>query len=93
MLVLAATYAAEESVVSAELDGETVLLNVQSGIYFGLDAIGSEIWKMVEPGATEEHIVQRLAADYDVEINKLRADIREFLDLLLTKGLVREVTD
>ena len=78
-----------ELVVSAELEGEAVLLNVETGIYFGLDALGSEIWKMLEQGAKEEEIVVCLLESYEVEEGQLRADIGKFLNLLNEQGLIK----
>ena len=79
-----------DSVVFAELDQEAVLLNVETGVYFGLDELGTEIWNLLAKGATENEIVDRLGAEYEVEPDQLRADVREFFELLLRNGLVRQ---
>jgi hypothetical protein len=78
-----------ESVVSADLEGEAVLLNVETGVYFGLDELGSEIWHLLEQSQTEEAIIQHLMGEYDVSADVLRADLVDFLDVLRDKGLVR----
>jgi hypothetical protein len=82
---------AAESIVSAELDNEVVLLNVQTGIYFGLDEVGGRIWALLETGASEDEIFHKLVDEYEVEPNELRADLMEFLDVLTSRGLVRTV--
>jgi hypothetical protein len=82
---------ASESVVGADMDDEAVLLNAETGIYFGLDAVGTEIWKSVEAGAREDEIVERLRAAFDVDEAQLRSDVAEFLDLLIAKGLAQVV--
>jgi hypothetical protein len=79
-----------ETVVSAELDDEVVLLNVETGTYFGLDAIGSRIWRLLAQGAAEGDILERLLAEYDVEPAQLRSDLSGFLGVLTAKGLVRQ---
>ncbi len=76
-----------ESVVCAELDEEAVLLNIETGIYFGLDAVGTRIWNMLKEGVTESSIVDQLLEEYDVEPARLRADVAEFLDQLAAKAL------
>lgn len=78
-----------ESVVTAELDGEAVLLNVETGTYFGLDRIGSDIWRYLEQGSTESQIAEQLMRDYEVDEAMLRVDLAEFLVLLESKGLVQ----
>lgn len=80
-----------ESVVCAELGDEAVLLNIETGIYFGLDAVGAEIWGMVVAGLAEDEIHRRLLADYDVPPERLRADLDGFLDALIANGLARVV--
>lgn len=93
MQVLNQTLRASESVVSADLDGETVLLNVETGVYFGLDPVGTEIWKVLEKGATEDDVVTRLGEIFDVDAVQLREDVREFVSLLQEKQLVLGVAD
>jgi hypothetical protein len=83
------TLAVNESVVYAELDDEAVLLNVETGIYFGLNPIGTGIWKALSEGADEGAIVDRLAEEYDVERAQLEVDVMEFLGGLLVQGLIR----
>ena len=78
-----------DAVVSAELDDEAVLLNVETGVYFGLDAIGTRIWELLKRGASEDEIVQLLLDEYDVELSELQPDVARFLDLLVEKGLIQ----
>ena len=82
-------FTVNESVVFAEHDDEAVLLNVESGVYFGLDEIGTVIWNLLSSGATEEDIVQRLFELYEAELSQLRADVRQFFITLQDRGLVR----
>jgi hypothetical protein len=82
-----------ESTVFTQLDDEMVLLNLETGTYFGLDALGSRIWKLIEQGATEAAIFEQLLTEYAVEPLELRADLSAFLDLLGEKGLTHQVND
>jgi hypothetical protein len=76
-----------ESVVSADLDNETVLLNIETGLYFGLNELGSTIWSMLEAGEQQDAILERLMEIYDVERDCLQRDMQDFFDLLETRGL------
>jgi hypothetical protein len=78
-----------ESVVSARLDGEAVLLNVETGIYFGLDEVGTRIWELLAQGADERKVLGQLLQEYDVEEAQLSADISGFIAHLAAAGLVR----
>jgi hypothetical protein len=75
--------------VSAQLDGEAVLLNVDSGVYFGLDSVGTRIWELLSVGASEADIFDRLLDEYQVDAQQLRVDLAGFLDILVSKNLVR----
>lgn len=80
----------DESTVSAELDEEIVLLNVETGLYFGLDAVGARIWTLLGEGVdSEECLAAAMLEEYDVEPAELRADLAAFLDRLIAKGLAR----
>jgi hypothetical protein len=78
-----------DTVITARLEEETVLLNVETGIYFGFDALGTRIWGLLAVGATEEEIFTQLLEEYDVAPERLRRDLVAFLDQLADKGLAR----
>ena len=44
----------EDEPIAAEVDGEVVMLSERAGAYFGLDGIGSEIWKLIARAAPRE---------------------------------------
>ena len=77
----------KDSVIHAFVGGEAVLLDVESGLYFGLDEVGARIWQLLVAGASEESIVDQLLEEYDVERSRLRADVTGFLTVLVAKGL------
>jgi hypothetical protein len=77
-----------QSVVFAELGDEAVLLNTDTGIYFGLDTVGSRIWALLAEGMREEQIHGQLLREYAVRSDQLRDDIARFLRGLEDRGLV-----
>ena len=93
MKVMERRIRAKDSIISAELDNEAVLLNVETGIYFGIDAVGTRIWQLLESGSTADKIFAQLQEEYEVEPGVLRADLTEFLDLLQANELVQFVDD
>ena len=52
--------------ISKELGDETVLLELDSGSYFGLDAIGTRIWKLINDGKNLNEICDTLLDEYEV---------------------------
>ncbi len=83
-----------DDVVFRELDGEAVILNLDSGIYFGLDEVGTRFWQLIEQDGRVALALEALEAEYDVETDVLRADVDRLVDALVEKGLmVREDDD
>lgn len=75
------------NVVYADLDGEAVLLNIETGTYYGLDAVGTRIWQLLSDGSQLEAVFDTLLGEYDVPPDELRVDLTAFIDTLVAKGL------
>ena len=83
-----------DDVVFRELDGEAVILNLDSGIYFGLDDVGTRFWQLIEQDGRIALALEALESEYDVETEVLRADVDRLVAALVEKGLmVREDDD
>lgn len=78
-----------DDVVSRELEGETVLLNLASGMYFGLDAVGTRIWQLLEAQHTLQVVFEKMLEEFDVEEATLRHDLLALVERLSTCGLVQ----
>lgn len=81
-----------EGVLVRELEGEAVLLNLASESYFGLDAVGTRMWAALTGSDSIEAAYEKLFAEYEVEPEQLRADLRDFVARLVDAGLI-EVRD
>ena len=79
-----------DAAVVRDLDGESVILNVQSGIYFGLDRIGTRIWQLIDELGDLDSIVRVMEEEYDAERDVLRADVEALIEALLEKRLITE---
>lgn len=77
-----------DQAVLSRIGDETVILHLDSGVYFGLDAVGTVIWDMVQTGASRSDLKTALMAKYDVDPTILEADIARFIDQLLENGLL-----
>lgn len=80
-----------DNVVFRNLAGESVLLNLDTGTYFGLDAVGTRLWNLVAEHGSTASAIQTLLAEYDVDEPRLKRDVETLIDQLLAKGLL--VTD
>lgn len=78
------------SVLFREVDGQMVLLNLESEQYYGLNAVGADIVTRLtsQPYGTA---FAELARDYDVDLEVLRHDVEHLIEALERAGLVRRV--
>jgi hypothetical protein len=88
-LSLADRVTVPEAVVSRELDGETVVLNLETGIYFGLDAVATDIWRVVQAGGLLQEAFDSLRGQYEVDAGVLRDDLLRMVNQMAVKGLVQ----
>ena len=77
-----------KQVMSQEVRGETVLLDLSGEIYFGLDAIGTHVWRLLREGRTLEQLLNEMSAEFDVGRDQLEIDVTEFLEKLMSAGLI-----
>jgi hypothetical protein len=77
-----------EAVLSRELQGETVLLNLDTGVYFGLDEVGTAMWRALRDGGRIRAAIDALLPAYDVERATLEADLLQLADTMLARGLI-----
>lgn len=80
-----------EDVVFRELEGETVLLNLASGTYFGLDAVGTRLWQLLGEHQTLQPVFDHMLEEFDVDADTLRADIVALVERLSANGLLQQV--
>ncbi len=76
-------------VISQEVSGETVLLDLQSENYFGLDEVGTRIWQLIKQTNDLQAIFETLLAEYDVSEERLRQDLDTLLGEISGLGLIR----
>jgi len=85
---LDATVTVPEDVVFRELDGEAVILNLESGTYFGLDAVGTRMWQLLDAHRTLRRTLEALEEEFDATPEQLATDLIEFVGQLHAKGLL-----
>jgi hypothetical protein len=77
------------AVLTAEVDGEIVMMSIEQGRYFGLDDIGSDIWKRLEQPCSFATLVDRLVSDYDADQATIAADVEALLGRMAAQDVVR----
>ena len=77
-----------EDVAFRELDGEAVLLNLGTGVYFGLNPTGTRIWNLVAEHGSLQKVFEAMEDEYDVSPNSLENHLLQLVEQLREKGLV-----
>ncbi len=77
-----------QATVGTELEGETVILDLDAGVYSGLDAVGTRIWQLLEREQTVADLCTVLLEEYEVGIEQCRQDLLVFLKDLAAQNLI-----
>ena len=75
-------------VMSRLVDDETVLLDLASGMYFGLDGVGKRIWESVSEGNSLADTAAVITSEYEVEEEQALKDVIAFASDLVERGLL-----
>jgi len=76
-----------DTIFAQEVDGEMVLLDLNSENYYGLDSVATDIWRILKEGKTLNECANEMAELYGVEIDRIKRDLEIFVDKLLEDGL------
>ena len=87
-MTLQSTIRASSDQVSSDLNGEAAILNLKSGVYFGLDPVGSTVWRMLAKPTTIGAVRDAMLSRYEVEAEQCERDLLELLTKLSQHGLV-----
>jgi hypothetical protein len=74
--------------VSADLAGEAAILNLKSGVYYGLNTVGARIWSLIQEPRTVENIRDTILNEYDVDPERCESDLLQLLQQLAAEGLI-----
>ncbi len=78
-----------DDVVFRELQGEAVILSLESSRYFGLDPIGTRIWQLCEAHHSLRRVWDAMQQEFDAPGEALQADLLKFVDELSANGLLK----
>ena len=88
----AVTLSRAKDAISTELDGETVILNIETGVYNGLDQVGTTIWNLLENPISFGDLTEGVMAEYEVGAERCSNDLCSFLNDMLQNKLI-EIRD
>lgn len=74
--------------VACTVSGEVVILHLDEGVYYGLNAVGTRVWQLLDQPRRVDEIIDALVAEFDVDRERCAADVRELIEQLVSRGLV-----
>lgn len=85
---LHSTIRAREDNIWCELGGEAVILNLKTGIYYGLNPVGASVWALLRKPLTVAEILSGITAEYEVSRDDVLRDVRKLLSQMAAEGIV-----
>lgn len=77
-----------DDAVCRALGDEAVVLNLASGMYYGLNTAGLRVWQVLEQGGSLDSARDAIVAEFDVDRETAARDLEVLIDALASKGLV-----
>jgi hypothetical protein len=77
-------------VAAKVIDGEAIIMNLTTGMYFSMDQVGAVVWDWLEAGRSLGEIIQELVARYEVPAEDAKADLDQLISQAIEDGLISE---
>jgi hypothetical protein len=87
-LMMSTIVKAADGQVSCDLSGEAAILNLETGVYYGLNAVGAFIWNLIQKPVSVEQIKEAILAEYEVDPARCERDLLRLLNELADRGLI-----
>ncbi len=83
-------YVRNPELIATDMDGDTVMMNIEHGEYYGISGVGSRVWELLEKPVTIEEIVTIICREFDVSQVTCKADMGQFINELEALGLLSQ---
>ena len=77
-----------DSIPATELDGELMMMSVDSGEYYAINEIGSSVWGLIEEPKSVSELCSQLREQFEVDADECIADVLEFLAKATELGII-----
>lgn len=92
-ITLKTIIAHKKDLPSTNIDGEIALMNIETGKYFTMNLVGSDIWNKTINPISVENLVSSMKNEYDIDIDTCRQQVLIFLEKLLCEGIIEILSD
>ena len=80
-----------EDVIAQQVGEEMVLLDLEAGVYYGLDPVGRRIWELLTKHRRLQVVFETMVEEYDVTPEVLEQDLLQLVQELQARGLTQVV--
>ena len=77
-----------EQIPSAVIDEEVALMSIETGKYYAVNSVASDIWRILEKPSSVDELITSLTSEYDVDNETCTAQVIPFLEKLISEGLI-----
>lgn len=79
---------AVDDVIDSEIDDELVMMNIDTGDYFGLNDVATAVWLKVRETTTYSDLIESLIEEFDVKPEQCETEVNELLTQLNAAKLI-----
>jgi hypothetical protein len=76
-----------QDLIATDMDGDTVMMSIEHGEYYGISGVGSRIWELLEKPTSFSVIVATICLEFEVDKEKCQSDALVFIRELVDNGL------
>lgn len=87
-IALSSVIVKNAEIVTADMDGETVMMSIETGKYYNLGKMGSIIWGMLDTPLSVETLLEKLMEKFNVGRGQCEKEVSSFLSETYKEGLV-----
>lgn len=77
-----------QELLTSEVDGEVVMMNIESGKYYGINSVGAEIWRLLENPVSVSNICGELVKTFEIDNPTCETEVLTFLGSLEAENLL-----
>jgi hypothetical protein len=87
---MSAKYIQNKKVIQSKIGDEVVMLDMDSGFYFGLNSVASIIWEKLEKPISLEEVINELLSEFNIDRDTCENDTMAFWVQLLDKNIIKQ---
>jgi hypothetical protein len=87
------TVVAVQDQVSCDLGGESVILGLKAGVYYGMNPLGTFIWDLIQKPVKLKEVRDRILEEYQVEPDQCERDLLDLIKTLMANGLIEYIDE